>query len=279
MKAAPLRPLTTARAITHELTRGYRTMTSESFFATFAWDVLAYRRMRLGRIRSYNDRRRIVTRGGTVIHYRRNRGDIQSIREVWLDRVYSVPFGERPEIVVDLGANIGLAGLFFSAEYMAKRVVMVEPDRANAEVLRDNTLQCKPDVDVIEAAVGPADGVVFFSESEESNLGRVAQSGRPVQCISMPSLMKATGLTRIDLLKIDIEGGEGQLLSGANDWLQSVGAIMIEFHPQIVDEVALIALLKSKGFVYFAHTDAARLGKSDYFQRPNWPGLKPFSAA
>lgn len=275
MKPGSLRPFTTARAITLELARGYRVMTSDSFFSTFAPDVLAYRRMRLGRIRSYNDRRRIITRGGTVIHYRRNRGDIQGIREVWLDGAYNVPFGQRPEVVVDLGANIGLTSLFFCEKYAPRRIVMVEPDAANAEVLRANCAQCGPAVDVIVAAVGHEDGTVFFAESEESNLGHVAESGRPVPCISMPSLMKATELARIDLLKIDIEGGEGQLLTLANDWLELVGSIMVEFHPHVVDEPALIALLRSKGFRYYTGREVAPFGgNADYFCRPKWPGLR-----
>jgi len=274
-KDSLIRPMQTTRAITTELIRGYSAMKPASFFSTFAWDVLAYRRMRLGRIGSYNDRRQIITRGGTTLHYRRNRGDIQSMREVWLEQVYSVPFPQRPEIVVDLGANIGLTALFFCQEYAPRRVVVVEPDPANAEVLRANAAHCSSEIEVIVAAVGPKDGVVFFAESEESNLGHVADTGRPVTCISMPSLMKSSGLPRIDLLKVDIEGGEGELLTHDNEWLDLVGSIMIEFHPQVVDEPALISLLQSKGFRYLAHTDATRLGKSDYFQRPDWPQRSP----
>jgi FkbM family methyltransferase len=270
-----LRPLRTARAISVELARGYSAMTSDSFFATFAWDVLAYRRMRLGRIRSWNNRRRIVTRAGTVIHYRRNRGDIQGIREVWLDRVYSLPFNQRPEVVVDLGANIGLTSLFLCERYAPRRVVLVEPDPANAEVLRANVGQLRSQVDIIVAAVGHQDGTVCFAESEESNLGRVSDCGRSVRCISMPTLMKEVGLTHIDLLKIDIEGSEGLLLSKSSDWLEQVGSIMVEFH-QNVDEPALIELLRSRGFSYFTCRDVAAFGgKSNYFLRPHWHGLQP----
>lgn len=246
-------------------------MTTNSFLSTFAPDVLAYRRMRLGRISSYNDRRCIVTRGGTVIHYRRNRGDIQGIREVWLDRVYSVPFGRRPQVIVDLGANIGLTSLFFCEKYSPQRVVMVEPDPANAAVLSANCAQCKAQVEVIVAAIGHQDGIAYFEDSEESNLGRVSETGRPVRCISMPSLMRACGLARIDLLKIDIEGGEGQLLSLENDWLECVGSIMIEFHPQVVDEPTLIALLQRKGFRYFTAREVAHHGGvAAFFCRAGW---------
>lgn len=272
-------PFATLRHIVLELAGGYRALTLRSFLATFVWDVFAYRWMRASKTRSYNRRRRVKTRGGTTIQYRRNRGDIQSIREVWLERVYQVPFEQKPEIVVDLGANIGLTTLFFCEEYSPKRVVVVEPDPGNAEVLRANAVQRQSTIDIIVAAVGDADGTALFAESEESNLGHVSDSGRPVECLSMPSLMKKTGLSRIDLLKIDIEGGEGGLLSVANGWLDQVGSIMIEFHPHVVDEATLVALLQSKGFRYFAHTDPARFGKSDYFQRPDWPGLQTLSAA
>jgi hypothetical protein len=39
-----------------------------------------------------NRERRIRVRGGIELNYRLNRGDMQSIREVWMDECYRLPF-------------------------------------------------------------------------------------------------------------------------------------------------------------------------------------------
>jgi len=55
---------------------------------------------------------------------------------------------------------------------------------------------------------------------------------------------------RIDLLKLDIEGGEQELLRFQLEWLQRVDAIIAEFHPDCVDYPGLVAKLQQHGFRY-----------------------------
>ena len=43
-------------------------------------------------------------------------------------------------LIVDLGANIGTATLFFVEQFPEARIEAVEPDRANFELLRHNTV-------------------------------------------------------------------------------------------------------------------------------------------
>ncbi len=48
-------------------------------------------------------------------------------------------------------------------------------------------------------------------------------------------MIETSGIETIDLLKMDIEGGEQALLTGDTAWLSSVNAIVAEFHPSVVD--------------------------------------------
>jgi len=41
--------------------------------------------------------------------------------------------------------------------------------------------------------------------------------------------------TAVDLLKVDIEGGEENLLCGDVEWLARVKALLAEFHPALID--------------------------------------------
>jgi hypothetical protein len=66
----------------------------------------------------------------------------------------------------------------------------------------------------------------------------------------MPALLAKAG-GRADLLKIDIEGGEGALFLGADvSWLDNVHAIIAEIHPDRVDEEEIVKAVTSRGFRY-----------------------------
>src|SRR6185312_5327332 len=102
-----------ARGVAHELRGGYRLTADPSSFARFAADVFLSRLTRKVPLPNRNRDRMIRVKGGVKLHYRLNRGDMQSIREVWIDECYRLPFDLVPDRLVDLGANIGLTSLWF----------------------------------------------------------------------------------------------------------------------------------------------------------------------
>jgi hypothetical protein len=78
--------------------------------------------------------------------------------------------------------------------------------------------------------------------------------------VSIPTLLQETGIGhRIDLLKVDIEGGEAELFSKNFEWLDGVQNIIVEFHPDIIDVVPITEAICSRGFQHippgsvFAH--------------------------
>jgi FkbM family methyltransferase len=219
---------------------------------TYAADILASRLLAVTRwVPSNNELRTVISREGITIHYRRNRGDIQSVREVYLDDVYRLPDNLRPRTLVDLGANIGLVSTLYARRYDLARVVAVEPVPANVEVLRHNLKANRVRAEVVEAAVGPQPRRARFVLSEASNLGHLGEDGDlEVPVVTMPALLAKLG-GRTDLLKIDVEGGEGALLVGADvSWLDNVHAIIAEIHPDRVDYEEIVKAVTSRGFRY-----------------------------
>ncbi len=71
--------------------------------------------------------------------------------------------------------------------------------------------------------------------------------GVDVQVMTVPQLLAEEGWDRVDLLKIDIEGTEQELLGRDNTWLQDIGAIMLEIHPNTSADV-ISAFLRPFGF-------------------------------
>jgi len=242
------------------------TLGLRSFFR-LARDLALSRLLPYVRFPGINHARCIRVTDGVRILYRLNRGDIQSIREVWLDEAYRLPINVSPKIVVDLGANIGLTSLWLAKRYGCDKIIAIEPSVENARIARQNLERNNVCAEVIDAAVGPTDGMVHFSEARDSNVGRIGFGDRKVQMLSMLSVLsRLPSPGYVDLVKMDIEGAEQELLTGDLSWLQKIKALIIEFHPTLVDYPGLVNRLREAGFEYIpagtAHPDSM-----DFFVR------------
>jgi FkbM family methyltransferase len=259
---------TTARAIRHDLRGGARVAADAPSFLRLATDLLLGRLAGHVAVPRWNRERTIRVCGGIELCYRLNRGDLQSVREVWIDEVYRLPFDLTPHHVVDLGANIGLTSLWLAYRYGCRTIIAVEPSPENARLARLNLQRNHIQAEVVEAAVGPCDGTAYFQEGRASNLGRLAPTGRPVRQVSMPLLLqKLPSGVDVDLLKVDIEGSEEPLLRENLDWLGRVRSIIAEFHPDMVDYPSLIRKLEAQGFRYIPAHSAVGFDSMDAFLR------------
>lgn len=227
----------------------------------FVADLFLLRVAKLSQRGASGRPRTVRLRGGTEITYRLNRGDLQSIREVWLDEVYRPPFETAPTVLVDLGANIGMTALWLARRYGVATVIAVEPSPENASLTRRNLVGNGVGAVVLEAAVGPTDGTARFLDDDASNIGRLAglypgegasgdaTPGREVRVISMATVFASLPEgARVDLLKMDIEGGEGALLDGDLVWLDRVDAVVAEFHPGLIDYERAVGAVQGAGF-------------------------------
>ena len=166
---------------------------------------------------------------------RRNGYDWAVMQEIFVDQVYRVDLTNVKHIL-DLGGNIGLAALSFAWNFPDAQICTVEPMPENLAILRRNVELNRAPVQIVAAAVGTENGQARFSVSEDprrhSASVAVPTTDRlvDVNVLSVPSLMKLMDWEDIDLLKIDIEGGEKDLLSGQPSWLKNVRCIIGEGH-------------------------------------------------
>jgi len=258
-------PFRTVLGVLHEWLGALRLAADLSSTARMMTDTLLFRLLGLVHVPGEGKERCVRLKDGVEITYRLDRGDIQSIREVWIDEAYDPPFPLEPNYVVDLGANIGLTTLWLSRRYRAARFIAVEPSAGNARLARINFERNQVAADLIEAAIGPRDGSVRFEGSRDSNRGRLGSTGDEVSMVSMSTLLRRIPEgTNIDLMKMDIEGGEQELLTGDVAWLVRVRSIIAEFHPEVVDYPGLIKRLERAGFRYLS---PALTGRMDSFVR------------
>jgi FkbM family methyltransferase len=182
----------------------------------------------------------IKIRGGLAadLSIRPNGYDCFLVEEIFAEAVYDLDVGSVQKIV-DLGGNIGLASVFLAKRYPEAQICCVEPIPDNIAVLQRNIEANKLSIRVVAAAVGPQDGRTHFELSSDPRQHAASDSkvvveptGRrlEVEVFSVPSLLKMMGWDEFDLLKIDIEGGEVEVLRGRPEWLRKVRYIIGEGH-------------------------------------------------
>ena len=120
-------------------------------------------------------------------------------------------------VFVDIGANIGLYTLFALASLNERgRVVAVEPGTRVLERLRTHIQlnEAVSQVQVIEAAVADRTGTGRLRH-DQRNLGGASilkgsdgDKSEEVRFLTLLEIINLTGLDRIDVMKIDIEGAE-----------------------------------------------------------------------
>ena len=233
-------------------------------FLRLSADFFLYRILAVVRLPFANRERVVRIRNGVSLHYRLNRGDIWTIDEVWLREAYRLPFASRSNVLIDLGANIGLTTVWLCKEYGFRHVLAVEPAPSNARLARRNLADNGIPGQVVQAAVGPEDGTALFREFSRSTLNHLVFSASDralpagsegallgeyeVPVLSMPTLLRRLpDGARADLIKLDIEGGEQQLLTVNGDWLEEVDGVIAEFHPPHVDIQQLVRALEDAG--------------------------------
>jgi FkbM family methyltransferase len=257
--------------ILDEIRRAARVCANLRSFLRLSLDLFLCRRPLLDLIpgKRMNRERSVNLSGGINLTYRLNKGDIWSLREIWLFDCYEFPADIHPQRILDLGANIGLTSVWLATRYRAKKLVAVEPVTGNEALARRNLTQNNLDAVVIAAAVGCEDGSVAFTEHPESTFGKAdfTASGA-TRLISMRTLLDTYwDGGRIDLLKIDIEGGEQELLGSNFEWLQRVDAIIAEFHPDCVDYPGLVAKLQERGFRYIPANSVFRNNMDSFVRK------------
>lgn len=198
--------------------------------------------------------RRATLGGGLEVSYRWNRADVYTMREVWVEQEYRLPGLRTPHVVVDIGANVGLTSAWLIAGG-ADVVLAVEPSAANHALAVANIASAPRFGRAVLGAAGEVDGTAGFLEGMGATNGRLStagddQAGESVRMYAMTTLLAMLpDDVRVDLLKVDIEGGEERLLSGDVSWLGRVDQVILEIHPQLADEAKVRGVLENAGLV------------------------------
>ncbi len=183
--------------------------------------------------------------------------DVKTFWQIFLRRVYRVEASDR--IILDIGANVGLFTLYAARQAPAARIFAVEPFPATferlLEIVRDHHLTER--ITCLNYAITGAGGIRLMGNDPLPSQGRaLVPVGRPisgtqVQSKTLRELLREQALNRVDLLKMDIEGGEYEVfLSTPPDVLRIIRRIALEYHGDCAPQTKLQILerLRQAGF-------------------------------
>jgi len=163
------------------------------------------------------------------------------------------------QTVIDLGANIGLASLYFASCSPSCRIFAVEPHPGSYGLLERNLhdLIAAGRCRTLNAAVW-ATGTMLVASSElpadrysgfAVHAPSLEENGLAnIQGLDISSILQHSGFESVDILKVDIEGAEQQLFSGDLGWLERIKAIAIEFHGAARRNIKFDDIMASYGF-------------------------------
>jgi FkbM family methyltransferase len=195
--------------------------------------------------------------------------DVALCQEILLRGQYEWEFSRSPRVIVDAGANIGLAAVFYANKFPASRIVAIEPEPSNYEALKKNAAPY-PGIVTVHAALwrdnepcilDPGTGHTTFRTrgTEEST---VTESRQVVRGVTLDSLMKELGISYVDLLKVDIEGSEKEVFEHSQSWIGEVGVLAIELHDWIQDGCSSSVRMAASDFDF-----TCQRGETTYFVR------------
>lgn len=172
---------------------------------------------------------------------------LRVLEEVFCDGEYAAPLPLEPRHILDLGANIGASVLFFSRRYPHARITAVEASPELFGMLESNVGDL-PNVTLHHAAVSRTAEPVIFYPSRSSWAGSTQPNDwtRSEDATEVPGQALDELLANdVDLMKVDIEGGEFDILP-ASERLPSLRAVLGEIHapPRSADAERLLALFE-----------------------------------
>lgn len=146
--------------------------------------------------------------------------DFKTLNEVFCRLDY--PCTGRERVIIDVGANIGVASLRFLSRCPHARLILFEPDPRNVARLRTQLRGFEGRYELHEKALAPAGGRLRFNTEPSGRLGTLMEPHwheSDLEVIEVEAVGVGDALADVverygdvDILKMDVEGLERELI-------------------------------------------------------------------
>ena len=162
-----------------------------------------------------------------------SKSDLLMFEQIFYRKDYDVKVPVDPKIIVDLGANVGFASVYFANRFPGAKIFALEPNADNFAIASKNVKEY--------ATVRMMHGAIWNKSEEihivDKGFGEAAFMIEPgtgtnaIAAYTVKNVMEIMGAESIDILKIDIEGTEKEIFeSGYEEWLPFTKIVIVETH-------------------------------------------------
>jgi len=181
---------------------------------------------------------------------------LSSFAEIFKEEIYKFITTHSTPVIIDCGANIGLATIYFKQLYPNAIVYAYEPDPDLFEAMRLNiaSFNLKSTQCFNNAVSDKSGGLLFHKEGGHSGMlvNNEGEDVIKVESVRLRDILEKEAY--ISFLKIDIEGHEAVVLNDIRDQLYKVEYLFVEYHSFIGKKQQLIDILDimtNAGFRYY----------------------------
>lgn len=179
---------------------------------------------------------------------RENYDDFAILREVFLLCAYKVPF-EEVKNIIDCGSHIGASAVYFNLVYPGCKIVCIEPSKDSKGILEKNLIFNKVDFKITNKAVSDKVGKISFNyDYKNPAYSKISVEGREIiETTTLKEIIKNFSGSKIDLLKLDIEGEEIKVVKGL-DSKEIRGGILETHFENYPPNENIIDIINQRGF-------------------------------
>ena len=187
---------------------------------------------------------------------RDNISDKAIFRQVFYDRQYDLEniFTVKGDRIIDAGANVGYAALYFDRIYAGSRIIAIEPDTNNFELLQKNVSQY-PNVTPLKAAIWNRNEGVSIANPDSLAASFMIEKAdsNTIPGMTIDRILEEQGWQGVDIVKMDIEGAEKEVFSEGADWLRKTRLLIIELHDRYKPDCTKTFFRALEPYEYTAH--------------------------
>lgn len=152
--------------------------------------------------------------------------------QVFVEQQYRFPdrFSKPVRNILDAGANIGMAAIYFANRFPDANIICIEPDKGNFDLLKRNT-SAFPNIICLNAALWNKEEILDIGNKTEFSAGYMVEpASAGIPGLTVNGIMRSYNLTDFSLVKIDIEGAEKEIFETENAWISKCDCIIVELH-------------------------------------------------
>jgi FkbM family methyltransferase len=175
----------------------------------------------------------LVLRAATV--------DVTVFEQVFIHRQYDFDVSSNPSLIIDGGAHIGCASVFWALKFPRAIIYSIEPEAGNFVLLRQNLEKYRNSIPLQAALWSRPTSLKIVDTAAQSWNYQIAEqvytssSPEDVLALTIDEIFNWTGAEAIDILKLDIEGSEKEIFTTEpKQWLAHVTNLAIELHDRMV---------------------------------------------